>query len=179
MTIMTMPTRTTVERLSAEHPEFRYEITAQGVIEATVTRPKNQHGNLAGRIFAWLLARYGVDRVSLGAGVGVSLTDPEPYRQVDVALFYQAFDPDERYNRPGDVALVVEILSPSTEQIDRVGKFEEFAAVGIANYWIVDPERGTVTMWALTPHGYRQPGPEAAVAPLLASSPDDWLALRG
>ncbi|MBI4790020.1 MAG: Uma2 family endonuclease [Chloroflexi bacterium] len=46
---------------------------------------------------------------------------------------------------------VVEILSPSTESIDRDIKFKDYAAHGIAEYWIVDPDRQTVEQYIL--HG--------------------------
>lgn len=41
--------------------------------------------------------------------------------------------------------LVVEILSPSTRRRDREHKRELYAEIGIRDYWIVDPESGTVT----------------------------------
>ena len=34
---------------------------------------------------------------------------------------------------------VVEIVSPSTEKADRNTKFEDYAAHGVQEYWIVDP----------------------------------------
>jgi Uma2 family endonuclease len=36
-------------------------------------------------------------------------------------------------------ALVVEVLSPSTARFDRVKKANRYAALGIPNYWILDP----------------------------------------
>ena len=36
--------------------------------------------------------------------------------------------------------LICEILSPATEARDRGVKFEDYAAHGVAEYWIVDPE---------------------------------------
>lgn len=45
--------------------------------------------------------------------------------------------------------LVVEVLSPSTEVRDRGVKFEDYAAHGIAEYWIVDPDAGTVEVFEL------------------------------
>jgi Uma2 family endonuclease len=35
---------------------------------------------------------------------------------------------------------IVEILSPSTEKYDRKEKFIDYAAHGVAEYWIIDPE---------------------------------------
>ena len=39
-----------------------------------------------------------------------------------------------------DVVLVVEIVSPGSRGNDHVMKLHEYAAAGIAHYWIVDPE---------------------------------------
>ena len=44
--------------------------------------------------------------------------------------------------------MVVEVLSPSTRSEDTVRKSTEYAAVGVAQYWIVDPEAGTLTAYA-------------------------------
>ena len=39
-----------------------------------------------------------------------------------------------------DIVLVVEIVSPGSRGTDHVMKLHEYAAAGIAHYWIVDPE---------------------------------------
>ncbi|WP_425004142.1 Uma2 family endonuclease [Mycolicibacterium sp. S3B2] len=39
-----------------------------------------------------------------------------------------------------DVVLVVEIVSPGSRGTDHAMKLHEYAAAGIAHYWIVDPE---------------------------------------
>jgi Uma2 family endonuclease len=45
--------------------------------------------------------------------------------------------------------LLVEILSESNPDHDRVLKFEMFARVGVAEYWIVDAEDETLEQWIL------------------------------
>ncbi len=49
--------------------------------------------------------------------------------------------------------LVVEVLSPSTERHDRSIKFEDYAAHGIAEYWIIDPVAQTVEQHTLPAGG--------------------------
>jgi len=44
---------------------------------------------------------------------------------------------------------VTEILSDSTEAIDRGIKFEDYAAHGVTEYWIIDPRQEIVEQYAL------------------------------
>ena len=44
--------------------------------------------------------------------------------------------------------VVVEVLSPSTRSEDTVRKSTEYAAVGVAQYWIVDRDAGSLTAYA-------------------------------
>jgi Uma2 family endonuclease len=46
---------------------------------------------------------------------------------------------------------VVEILSVSTAHTDRTTKFEDYAAHGIEEYWIIDPETETLEQYIV--HG--------------------------
>jgi Uma2 family endonuclease len=45
--------------------------------------------------------------------------------------------------------LVIEILSPSTLQIDKIEKFNNYLKAGVREYWIVDPERYLVDVFML------------------------------
>jgi Uma2 family endonuclease len=44
---------------------------------------------------------------------------------------------------------IVEILSPSTEKIDREIKFRDYAQHGVREYWIIDPDKETVEQYEL------------------------------
>jgi Uma2 family endonuclease len=48
----------------------------------------------------------------------------------------------------------VEILSPSTEANDRGIKFEDYAAHGVREYWLVDPEADVLEQYLLKNGGY-------------------------
>ncbi|MGH2457629.1 MAG: Uma2 family endonuclease [Chloroflexota bacterium] len=52
--------------------------------------------------------------------------------------------------------LVVEVLSPSTAQVDRGVKRQLYARYGVANYWRVDPDRWEFLAEALADGVYRQ-----------------------
>ena len=45
---------------------------------------------------------------------------------------------------------IAEVLSPSTERHDRGVKFDDYAAHGITEYWIVDPGANTIEQYVLT-----------------------------
>ncbi len=65
----------------------------------------------------------------------------------------------ERADRIGEQVvgvpdLVIEVVSPSTERIDRVEKFVEYAQAGVSEYWLVDLEEGTIEVYALKEGAY-------------------------
>ena len=45
--------------------------------------------------------------------------------------------------------LVIEVLSPGTEQTDRGEKFFEYAKAGVTEYWIIDPAKQRVEVYTL------------------------------
>jgi Uma2 family endonuclease len=79
-------------------------------------------------------------------------------------------EPDLVYFKPGRIKdkhrpphgadLVMEIVSPGVEsrQRDLRAKRRDYAAAGIAEYWIVDPEERAITVLALSGDRYRQHG---------------------
>jgi Uma2 family endonuclease len=84
----------------------------------------------------------------------ISLTrnDYEP----DICFFGQEkaaqFQPDQmRFPAPD---LVVEVLSASTEAVDRGVKFEDYAAHGVTEYWLIDPETETAEQYHLQDGSY-------------------------
>ncbi|PSR36879.1 MAG: Uma2 family endonuclease [Sulfobacillus thermosulfidooxidans] len=62
-------------------------------------------------------------------------------------------------NVQGPPDLVVEVLSPSTRDRDRGVKAHLYARFGVPEYWIVDPETETLTLYHLTSEGYEVTGP--------------------
>ncbi|WP_338877235.1 Uma2 family endonuclease [Spirosoma sp. SC4-14] len=45
--------------------------------------------------------------------------------------------------------MVVEVLSKSTEKVNRGIKFEDYAAHGIQEYWIIDPTKQLIEQYIL------------------------------
>ena len=114
--------------------------------------PVKKRHNLATKMLDRVLSLY-VDILDLGfVGIEkilISLTrnDYEP----DLVYFDRTKDldlhPDQmRFPAPNFVA---EVLSKSTEIIDRTVKMQDYAAHGISEYWIIDPEKETVEQYIL------------------------------
>ncbi len=149
--------QTVLEAERARREQFYEEITEDQKVEfingeVVVQSPvKLRHSQASDNLFT-LLSAY-VRRHQLGMvrheKVLVTLTrnDYEP----DICFFKreraQKFSPEQiKFPAPD---FVVEVLSPSTEEIDRGVKFEDYALHGVAEYWIVDPDRETVEQYAL------------------------------
>jgi Uma2 family endonuclease len=49
----------------------------------------------------------------------------------------------------GPPDLAIEVISPSSVQIDREDKFDQYRRAGVMHYWIIDPAERTVEGWVL------------------------------
>lgn len=58
----------------------------------------------------------------------------------------------------GPPDLCVEIISPSSETIDKVDKYEQYQAAGVAHYWIIDPIERTARAFKLVNDAYHPAG---------------------
>lgn len=123
-------------------------INGEIIVHSPVTL---RHSNASDNLFA-LLKAY-VQKHSLGYTghekvlIALSRNDYEP----DICFFgqakAQAFTPDQTKFPAPD--FVVEILSVSTKAIDRGVKFEDYALHGVGEYWIIDPDSGSVEQYLL------------------------------
>ncbi|ADB37377.1 protein of unknown function DUF820 [Spirosoma linguale DSM 74] len=79
--------------------------------------------------------------------IGLTRNDYEP----DICFWRSetadSFDDDQMEHPAPD--LIVEILSKSTTGRDRGIKFEDYAAHGVVEYWIIDPVRKSVEQYQL------------------------------
>lgn len=91
---------------------------------------------------------------------------------VSVARWRQAGSPDLDGFLRVVPSLVVEIVSPSTRTRDTVEKRDIYAAVGVLEYWIVDPERRSIEVLSLVDGAF-------GAAPPVASGPVATLVLPG
>jgi Uma2 family endonuclease len=117
---------------------------------------KLQHSNASDNLFALLKTH--VQRHRLGyvghekVLITLSRNDYEP----DICFFgldkAQTFTPEQAKFPAPD--FVVEVLSDSTEAIDRGVKLEDYALHGVREYWIVDPSEGSVEQYLLKGDAY-------------------------
>jgi Uma2 family endonuclease len=56
----------------------------------------------------------------------------------------------------GAPALIIEIISPSNENHDRVKKYITYMKFGVKEYWMVNPELKTVEVYVLEEDEYKQ-----------------------
>ncbi|MDI6792302.1 MAG: Uma2 family endonuclease [bacterium] len=118
--------------------------------------PTPAHQNVVGNLYA-MLRQYGSHGVR-----GRAYTAPMPvrlwpgkFREPDV-VYYRTDHLDrigEQFGSPPD--LVAEVLSPSSRGQDMGVKAEEYARAGIPEYWLLDPEAQTVTVYVLAERLYR------------------------
>ena len=80
---------------------------------------------------------------------------PGKIREPDVFFYLKAHTDRIGEQVCGVPDLVVEVLSPSTERVDRMEKFQEYAQAGVQEYWIVDPDACTVEVYVLRNGVYR------------------------
>ena len=64
----------------------------------------------------------------------------------------------KRTHLEGAPTLVIEVLSPSTAKKDRTIKMNLYAASGVKEYWVVDPDASTVEVFVLESGAYRLAG---------------------
>ena len=136
--------------------------------------PTLQHQRIVGRLFADISA-YIAGQVP---APGEVLCAP-----LDVILsLHDVVQPDllyvsrERFHILGDWVhgapdLVVEVLSRSTRGIDAGVKFDAYERTGVAECWLVDPERPAVVMYRRDAAGQLSIASEAAGAGGRVSSP--------
>ncbi len=121
----------------------------------THPRPRPKHANTASVLGGTLVGSF---QTGVNGPGGWWITDePEVHLGDDIVV------PDivgwrrDRMPRLPDTSFysispdwVCEILSPSTESLDRSSKREIYAAHGVSHLWLIDPERRFIETFALT-----------------------------
>jgi Uma2 family endonuclease len=123
----------------------RYEILNGSLLVSPM--PSTRHFRITDRIADTLKRAVPPGVWASGVGVGIDIRGGKTYFAPDVIVVREdALLRDTKAFDASDVLLVVEVLSPSNARTDLVLKRHEYAAVMIPVYWIVDPEKKTVTV---------------------------------
>ncbi len=133
---------------------MRYEVIEGELFMSPAPRPVHQEMilNLASEMHFFLKkAKKGKVFVS---PIDVVMGDLATPVQPDIVFIRQ-----ERLAMVGDRIegvpdLLVEVLSPGSRVMDRREKFELYAQVGVAEYWLVDPDECLVEVYVLRGQAY-------------------------
>jgi Uma2 family endonuclease len=147
--VMPLPVpRLTIDMLD-ELPDdgTRYELL-DGFLLVTPA-PSNAHQIVATRLATMLssaLAPHGGARV---VGVGAIQRGKDTQLQPDVLVYPATYSPSTHWRDIRGWWLAVEILSPSSRLYDREVKRGAYLALGVEEYWVVDPEDCSIETWSV------------------------------
>jgi Uma2 family endonuclease len=119
-----------------------------------------QHNKKHQDIFTFLLTLFnlylGLKPIGtvLAAAFSMVIGEDHPAREPDVVVVlnaHRARIQPTYLDGPADMA--VEIVSPESSECDRGVKFHEYEAVGVQEYWLIDPLRQEAAIYALGADG--------------------------
>jgi Uma2 family endonuclease len=143
--------------LGEDPPGVRLELVDGEVAVSPSPTPKHSH------VVVQLIVILGtfIDRLDLGElhhDVDTIL-DQFNVRRPDVLFFAKSrlgFIGDKAMEGPPDLA--IEVLSPSSVEVERGDKFEQYRKAGVRHYWIVYPSSRTIEAWTLKGRKYVEVG---------------------
>lgn len=144
----------------------RYELI-DGILIVSPA-PRIRHQDVVGSLHLLLHASISPPLKVLMAPVDVVLAESTVIQPdllvADVASFTEI-------DLPGPPLLAVEVLSPSTRNVDLLLKKERLQRAACAHYWVVDPDEPSITAWALDDGAYVEVGRAAGDATLALTTP--------
>ncbi len=132
----------------------RYEII-EGELYMTPS-PKTSHQRVLGRlftIFTTFVREKGRGEIFI-APYDVVLSQHDIVQPDILFVSYERRHLITELNLQGTPDLIVEILSPSTQERDKELKKKLYARFGVREYWIVDPDKRIIQIFILRKSGY-------------------------
>jgi Uma2 family endonuclease len=125
------------ELAAADEYGHRYELVDGNLL---VMPPADfDHAETITRLTVWFVTNgYGTHQVL--STPGIRITERTSGRVPDLIILRHRRDGRTVWADPADVALVIEVVSPGSERVDRETKPAEYARAGVPQYWRV--ERG-------------------------------------
>jgi Uma2 family endonuclease len=174
-----MPASLTLDDIAAmavaDEYGHRYEMSPEGVL-SVMPPAAVEHAILASRLLVWFVTHgWRPDQVLQNCGLRIPTSDGTGGRVPDLTVWDQAPKTGEIWATVERLQVAIEIVSKGSEAMDHVTKRAEYAAAGIARYWLVDRDNAnTVIRFGLAGHDYVEAGRQP-LAWLLSTDPRDHL----
>lgn len=123
----------------------RYELL-EGMLLVTPA-PSTAHQVIASRLHMQLSAALEVTALAHVVETGAIQRGVRTQLQPDILVFPAAYPPTTHWRKIRGWWLAVEVLSRSSRVYDREVKRAAYLALGVAEYWIVDPRDCAVDVW--------------------------------
>lgn len=142
--------------MAADPHGHRYELSPEGFL-SVMPPPDSEHAVIATRLMFWLAAAgWPAEQVLQVPGLRIPGRDGGVGGRIPDLTVWSGPQPRAVWLPTDDLLLAVEIVSPGSEGADTVTKLREYAAAGVARYWVVARDDGqTVTMYELDGDDYR------------------------
>jgi Uma2 family endonuclease len=170
--------RPEVVRGYLEAPEHMVAEVLDGELYV-MSRPRPRHGRAAGELFGELRGPF--DRGRGGPGGWIFLIEPElhlgPKPDIidpDIAGWHRDRLPPEVFDAEAPVGITVppdwvcEILSDSTEALDRGKKRRIYRREGVRHYWLLDPREPLLEVYRLEAGRWVEAGEFPGTGPVRA-----------
>jgi Uma2 family endonuclease len=135
-----------LDRYAADFAEW---VDGEVIFMAPVTRRHAEISDFLLTLLRLYVKRYGLGTV-LSAPYQMRLEGQRSGREPD--LLFVAREREHlllRTRLAGPADLAVEVVSEESVERDRVVKFREYAAAGVREYWLIDPETETAEFFGL------------------------------
>lgn len=129
--------------LAAADDVHRYELDEGNLL---VMPPGDmEHAVLVTRLVVWFVtAGYPPDRVA--SAPGLRIAGRSAGRSPDLMILRRPVPGSTVWVDPGEVELVVEVMSPGSETLDRKIKPIDYARARVPHFWRVERDNGAVTV---------------------------------